>query len=154
MAIFQLYQEQKVAVTILEIWDFISNPKNLKKITPGYMGFNITSKHLSETIYPGMLIEYKVSPLWNINMTWLTEITHVKEKEYFVDEQRVGPYKLWHHEHKIIPINEGVLMTDLVTYQPPYGILGRLANHLIIRKKLAEIFEYRRNILYDLFGES
>ena len=154
MAIYQLYQEQKVAVTILEIWDFISNPKNLKKITPGYMGFNITSKHLSETIYPGMLIEYKVSPLWNINMTWLTEITHVKEKEYFVDEQRVGPYKLWHHEHKIIPINEGVLMTDLVTYQPPYGILGRLANHLIIRKKLAEIFEYRRNILYDLFGES
>jgi ligand-binding SRPBCC domain-containing protein len=154
MAIYQLYQEQKVAVSINEIWDFISNPKNLMKITPGYMGFNITSKNLPERIYPGMMIEYKVSPLWNIDMTWLTEITHVKENEYFIDEQRVGPYKIWHHEHKIVPINEGVLMTDLVTYQPPFGFLGRLANHLIIRKKLAEIFEYRRNVLYNLFGAS
>ena len=153
MAIYQLYQEQKLAVTIEEIWNFISNPKNLRIITPDYMGFNITSKHLTESIYPGMMIEYKVKPLLNINMTWLTEITQVKENDFFIDEQRVGPYKLWHHEHKITPIEGGVLMTDLVTYQPPFGFLGRIANHLIIREKLVEIFEYRKNVLLDLFGE-
>ena len=151
MAIYQLYREQKLKGSMDEVWNFISSPDNLQKITPKYMGFHITSKNISKKIYPGMLIEYKVTPILNIPLTWLTEITQVKEKEYFIDEQRVGPYKIWHHEHKIIPADEGVLMTDLVTYQPPFGFLGRIANSLLIRKKLEAIFDYRKTVMNNTF---
>lgn len=153
MAVYQLATEQKLTTSIDDIWDFISTPANLKKITPDYMGFDITSGGLPEKMYPGMIITYKVSPLMGLKMTWVTEITHVVDKAYFVDEQRVGPYKIWHHQHRIEPVDNGVLMTDLVTYVPPLGILGALANTMIIRKKLKQIFDYRRNVLADLFGE-
>ena len=153
MAVYQLTTEQKLTTSIDAIWDFISSPRNLQKITPDYMGFDITSENLPEKMYPGMIIRYKVSPLLGLKMTWVTEITHVVDKSYFVDEQRVGPYKIWHHQHRIVPIKKGVLMTDQVTYVPPMGILGAMANKMIIRKKLNEIFEYRRTVLADSFGE-
>lgn len=152
MAIYQLYREQKLEGSMDAVWNFISSPENLQKITPKYMGFHITSKNISKNIYPGMLIEYKVKPILNIPLTWLTEITQVKEKEYFIDEQRTGPYKIWHHEHKIIPADEGVLMIDLVTYQPPFGFLGRIANSLLIRKQLEAIFDYRKIVLNKIFS--
>lgn len=152
MAIYQFYAEQKIPADIDSVWDFISSPDNLSRITPEYMGFDITTEHLSEKMYPGMVITYKVSPLLGIKMTWVTEITHVREKEYFVDEQRHGPYAMWHHEHKIFPIEGGTLMTDLVTYQPPFGFLGRIANAISIRKKINEIFAYRNKALIDIFG--
>ena len=117
------------------------------------MGFTITSKLLSEKMYPGMIISYKVSPLLGIKMTWVTEITQVKEREYFVDEQRVGPYAMWHHEHKIESIEGGVLMTDIVSYQPPFGILGSLANCLLIKKQLKEIFDFRTVAVEKMFGK-
>jgi ligand-binding SRPBCC domain-containing protein len=153
MGFYQLYKTQKVPATIEQVWDFISSPANLKKITPEYMGFNITSKMLSEKMYPGMIISYKVSPVFGIKMTWVTEITHVKEKEYFVDEQRVGPYSMWHHEHKIEPIEGGVLMTDIVSYKPPLGILGSIANYILIKKQLQEIFDYRKVAVEKMFGK-
>jgi ligand-binding SRPBCC domain-containing protein len=103
-------------------------------------------------MYPGMIITYKVSPLLRLKINWVTEITHVREKEYFVDEQRIGPYSMWHHEHRIEPIAGGVLMTDIVTYQPPNGILGALANTLFIKKQLQRIFDYRANVLEKKFG--
>lgn len=90
-----------------------------------------------------MIITYKVSPLLGIKLNWVTEITHVKDKQYFVDEQRIGPYAMWHHEHKIEPIEGGVLMTDIITYQPPMGFLGVIANSLFIKKQLQDIFDYR-----------
>ena len=135
-----------------EVWDFISSPKNLKRITPDYMGFDITSHNPQDTMYPGMIISYKVSPVLGIKMRWVTEITHVREKDYFVDEQRVGPYAIWHHEHKIEPIEGGVLMTDIVSYKPPFGILGTLANGLFIRRQLNEIFKYRTTAMEEIFG--
>jgi ligand-binding SRPBCC domain-containing protein len=153
MGFYQLYKTQKVPATIEQVWDFISSPANLKKITPEYMGFNITSKMLSEKMYPGMIISYKVSPVLGIKMTWVTEITQVKEKEYFVDEQRVGPYSMWHHEHKIEPIEGGVLMTDIVSYKPPLGILGSIANYILIKKQLQEIFDYRTVAVEKMFGK-
>jgi ligand-binding SRPBCC domain-containing protein len=153
MGFYQLYKTQKVPATIEQVWDFISSPANLKKITPEYMGFNITSKMLSEKMYPGMIISYKVSPVLGIKMTWVTEITQVKEKEYFVDEQRVGPYSMWHHEHKIEPIEGGVLMTDIVSYKPPFGILGSIANYILIKKQLQEIFDYRTVAVEKMFGK-
>lgn len=152
MAIYQFYAEQKIPADIDSVWDFISSPENLSRITPEYMGFDITTKYLSEKMYPGMVITYKVSPLLGIKMTWVTEITHVREKEYFVDEQRYGPYTMWHHEHKVFPIEGGTLMTDLITYQTPFGFLGRIANALSIRKKVNEIFDYRKKALVDIFG--
>jgi ligand-binding SRPBCC domain-containing protein len=153
MGFYQLHKTQKIPATIDKVWDFISSPANLKKITPEYMGFNITSKLLSEKMYPGMIISYKVSPVLGIKMTWVTEITHVKEKEYFVDEQRVGPYTMWHHEHKIEPIEGGVLMTDIVSYKPPFGILGSIANSVLIKKQLKQIFDYRVNAVEKMFGK-
>ena len=152
MAIHCLQKIQKLNLSISEVWDFISSPKNLKEITPDYMGFEILTD-LPEKMYAGQIIQYKVTPLLNIPMSWCTEITHVKEHEYFVDEQRQGPYKFWHHQHHIKPIKNGVEMLDIVHYQAPFGIIGELVTPLIVTKKLEEIFDYRFNKLIQLFGE-
>ena len=154
MAVFQFYKEQKIPADVEAVWDFISSPRNLKKITPDHMGFDITSEQLPDKIYPGMIISYTVSPLFGLKMNWVTEISHVLEGQYFVDEQRSGPYKIWHHEHRLQAIKEGVLMMDLVTYKPPMGFLGALANRFLISRKLEEIFEYRRKTLIEIFGDS
>ena len=154
MGFYQFKTMQKIPATIDEVWDFISSPKNLKKITPEKMGFDITSELTEEKMYPGMIISYKVSPLFGIKTTWVTEITHVKDKEYFVDEQRVGPYSMWHHEHKIEAVENGVLMTDVVSYKPPLGILGSLANSLLIKNELKKIFAYREKVLENIFGKA
>lgn len=153
MAFYQFKREQKVKASLDEIWDFISSPRNLKEITPDYMGFDITSEGLAEKMYPGMIISYKVSPLLGIKTTWVTEITHVRDKAYFVDEQRVGPYSLWHHQHIIEEIEGGILMKDIVSYEPPFGLLGAIANHLIIEGKLNEIFDYRTLAVERKFGK-
>lgn len=153
MGFYTLEQSQKIPASINEVWDFISSPRNLKKITPDYMGFNITNNFNDEKMFPGMIITYKVSPILGLKLNWVTEITHVKDFEYFVDEQRIGPYKLWHHQHKIIPIDGGVLMTDIVTYQPPLGFIGSIANALIIKKQLKEIFDYRYIAIENRFGK-
>ena len=152
MPFYQFSRTQHLPVPIEVIWDFISSPGNLKEITPPHMGFIVTGNTGRERMYPGMIITYKVSPLFGIKMNWMTEITQVKEFEYFVDEQRIGPYALWHHQHKIEPVDGGVLMTDIVTYQPPLGILGALANTLFIRRQLAQIFDYRTLALEKRFG--
>lgn len=153
MGFYQLHETQKVPATIDEVWDFISSPLNLKKITPGYMGFDITSELLTPQMYPGMIISYTVSPVLGIKMTWVTEITHIKDKEYFVDEQRIGPYAMWHHEHKLEPIEGGVLMTDIVSYKPPFGFLGSVANSVLIKRQLQNIFNYRNSAIEKIFGE-
>ena len=116
------------------------------------MGFDITSTGLPDKMYEGMIIGYKVSPMFGIKTTWVTEITHVVENKYFVDEQRVGPYKMWHHQHMVESTPKGTLMTDIVSYQPPFGFLGNIANALFIRGKLNEIFDYRTKILNELYG--
>ncbi|MCX6199053.1 MAG: SRPBCC family protein [Bacteroidetes bacterium] len=153
MAFYQLNTTQKLPASIHQVWDFISSPINLKEITPEHMGFRVTGNTGLEKMYPGMIISYKVSPLFGIKLDWMTEITQVKELEYFVDEQRIGPYTMWHHQHKIEPIEGGVLMTDIVTYQPPLGFLGAIANSLIIKKQLKEIFDYRTVALEKRFGK-
>lgn len=153
MGFYQLHKTQKIPASINDVWEFISSPANLKKITPEYMGFNITSKITNEKMYPGMIISYKISPVLGIKTTWVTEITHVKEKEYFIDEQRVGPYSMWHHEHKIEAIEGGVLMTDIVSYKPPFGFLGSIANVLLIKKQLEGIFNYRTDAVEKIFGK-
>jgi ligand-binding SRPBCC domain-containing protein len=144
--------EQKIPASIETIWEFMSSPKNLKKITPAYMGFDIISPNANDPIYPGMIITYKVSPLLGIKMDWVTEITHVKEGIFFVDEQRLGPYSMWHHQHHIEAIPGGVLMRDIVTYIPPMWLLGDIANSIMIKSKLNEIFKHRFDAVEQLFG--
>jgi len=152
MPFYQFSKEQKLNASLDEVWDFISSPANLKQITPSYMGFDISSPNLAEKMYAGMMISYVVRPLFGIKTDWLTEITHVKDKSYFVDEQRFGPYVIWHHQHFIEPTDTGVLMKDIITYQPPFGVLGAIANTLIIQNKLEEIFEFRRVALEKRYG--
>jgi ligand-binding SRPBCC domain-containing protein len=153
MAFYQFKREQFIQADLATVWDFISSPANLKKITPPYMGFDITSGDLPKKMYQGMIISYKVSPIWGIKTDWVTEITHIRELEYFVDEQRIGPYALWHHQHILIPQEKGVLMQDIVTYAPPMGLLGAIANKLIIEKKLREIFAYRWEVVEKMFNQ-
>lgn len=152
MGFYQFKQSQKINCGLDEIWDFISSPKNLKEITPDYMGFDIITEGSPEKMYPGMIIEYRVSPMLGIKTTWVTEITQVKPKEFFIDEQRVGPYNLWHHQHFVKPINGGVLMEDIVSYEPPMGPFGSIANSLFIKNKLVEIFKYRKGVLEEKYG--
>ena len=147
----QIIREQHLKTDIQTLWDFVSSPINLNKITPQDMQFQFISSNKDQKMYPGMIILYKVSPLFKIPLSWATEITHVKEKKFFVDEQRLGPYKIWHHEHHFEEKEDGVLMKDIVTYVPPFGIIGSLANSLFIRRKVNHIFDYREKVLERIF---
>jgi ligand-binding SRPBCC domain-containing protein len=154
MRTYTLNFEQKVPISLQEAWDFFSSPLNLAKITPKSMSFVITSDYAPGTkMYEGMLISYKVSPLLGIKMDWMTEITYVKEGEYFIDDQRFGPFALWHHEHHFKTIEGGVLMTDKLTYAVPFGFLGQIANALVIAKQTQDIFNYRVKAVEEMFGK-
>lgn len=152
MAVHSLKTVQKIPVSPELAWSFFSNPANLQTITPGDMGFKIISKHHGEKIYAGQIIIYKLSPFPGIPLYWVTEITQVQDCKYFVDEQRKGPYSLWHHQHHFKEIENGVEMTDLVHYKIPLGLIGKIAHHLFIKNKLRKIFEYRFNKIEELFG--
>lgn len=151
MKIYTLKAKQKLPITVKEAWDFLSDPGNLKVITPDYMGFEIVSG-ADRTMYPGQIIQYIVTPIAGIKNTWVTEITHVDNQNYFVDEQRFGPYALWHHKHFIKEIPGGVEMEDIIDYKLPFGIFGQLAHPIIVKPKLKDIFDYRRKKLTALFG--
>ena len=151
MKIYRLETIQNLPISQKEAWDFLSDPKNLKTITPNYMGFEILSG-AAERMYAGQIIQYIVTPVFGIPTKWVTEITHVQEGSYFVDEQRFGPYDLWHHKHFINPIKNGVEMIDIIDYKIPFGFLGSIAHPLLVAPKLKEIFEYRKNALVALFG--
>lgn len=154
MKTYTLNFQQKLPIPLPEAWDFFSSPVNLAAITPKTMNFIITSDYTTETkMYEGMIITYKVSPLLGIKMDWMTEITAVKEGEYFIDEQRFGPFKFWHHEHHFKAIDGGVLMTDKLMYGIPFGFIGNLANRLIVAKQTQEIFNYREIAVEKLFGK-
>lgn len=152
MKIYQLKAKQKLPISINEAWKFLSNPKNLKKITPSHMGFKIVSGD-DRPMYPGQIIQYIVKPFPGIKTKWVTEITHVVDQHYFVDEQRFGPYSLWHHKHFIKPIPGGVEMEDVIDYKLPFGIIGQLMHPILVKKQLEKIFIYREKKLIELFGE-
>lgn len=149
---YELERKQIVEATVEECWDFFSDPSNLRAITPESLDFRIVSA-LPERIYAGLMIEYRVRPLFGIPVTWLTEITHVREGEMFVDEQRVGPYRVWHHEHTFRAAGNGrTECRDKVTYVPPLGPLGALAHPMLIRPQLERIFAHRAAVVPGLLG--
>ena len=150
--VYSIKTVQQLSIGLEEAWEFFSNPANLAAITPGNMGFNIISKHHGGKMYPGQVIEYKVSPVLNVPLYWMTEITHVEDRKYFVDEQRFGPYALWHHQHHFKTIDGGVRMTDILNYAIPYGPFGRLANQVLVKKQIGKIFDFRTKEINRLFG--
>jgi ligand-binding SRPBCC domain-containing protein len=147
-----LQTKQFIKSDIQTVWDFMSSPENLEKITPTYMGFKILSDLNNSKMYPGQIIEYYVTPVAGIKMHWVTEITHVKNLEFFVDEQRFGPYAFWHHKHFLKQVDGGVEMIDIVHYKAPFGIIGRIANTMFIEKKIKEIFDFRYKKLEEIFN--
>jgi ligand-binding SRPBCC domain-containing protein len=152
MKIYTLHKKQQLPISLDEAWNFLSNPSNLKIITPDYMSFNIVST-IDRPLYTGQIIQYIVTPLLGIKTQWVSEITHISEKKYFVDEQLYGPYALWHHKHFIKEIEGGVELEDIIDYKVPLGILGQLVHPFLVKPKLEEIFSYRQQKLIELFGE-
>lgn len=147
---YQLKSTQFIPASLETCWDYFSSPNNLKEITPKNMGF-IIKTDLPGKMYEGMMIEYIVTPLLGIPMNWITEIKAVKEGVFFIDEQRKGPYKIWHHEHHFKAVEGGVEMTDIVSYEVPFGFLGKLVHPIIVRPKLEQIFQYRTMKINEIF---
>ena len=150
--VYRLKTVQNLPISVEKAWDFLSDPGNLKTITPDYMGFKILER-AEEKMYAGQIIKYIVTPVLGLPLRWVTEITQVEDQKYFVDEQRFGPYSLWHHKHFIKAIPGGVEMIDIVDYKLPLGMLGRIAHPLFVKRQLNQIFNYRYNKLVELFGE-
>lgn len=151
MRLYKLEATQRLRIPLHEAWSFFSDPGNLAAITPGSLGFRVTSDP-PPTMYPGMIITYQVSPLLGVGMSWVTEITHVEEPRYFVDEQRFGPYRFWHHQHHFSEIEGGVEMRDIVNYAPPTPAAG-IIDRVLVGPRVRAIFDHRREVLAKRFGE-
>ncbi len=152
MPVHTLERIQTIHATLASAWNFFSDPNNLEKITPKSLGFQILSQ-LPGRMYPGMMIRYRVRPLLGLPMTWVTEITHAEEGCRFIDEQRVGPYRMWHHEHHFRDLGDGrIELLDRVTYQLPFGWLSEPVQALVVKPQLRRIFDYREKMVRELFG--
>lgn len=147
----QIQRKQIIDTDRDTLWKFMSDPNNLGKITPEWMLFKITSKP-EKNMYAGMIITYKVTPILNIPMKWVTEITHMDKGNFFIDVQRFGPYKFWHHQHVFLNHPKGVLMKDIITYAPPLSLFGTILNNLIIKKRINKIFDYREREINKIFN--
>ena len=151
MMVNKLFYSQKLPISLDEAWDFLSSPNNLKLITPESMNFKIIDWDKKKA-YPGQIIQYTVSPVLGIKIKWVTEITQVIRNNYFIDEQRFGPYSFWHHKHFIKEIDNGILMDDVIHYKIPFGFIGKILNKVYVQNKLNKIFKYRENKLNEIFG--
>jgi len=151
VSVHRLDASQVVPIARDEAWAFFSDPRNLARITPPGMGFRLVDAP-PDQVYPGLILRYRVRPLAGVPVTWVTEITHVRDREYFVDEQRIGPYRLWHHQHHLVDVPGGVELRDVVHYALPFGPLGGLLNRFVVAPRVRAIFAYRRAVLAGLFG--
>ena len=144
---------QKIPVSLERAWDYFSDPMNLQAITPSAMKFRITSHDHGRKVYPGQIIEYTVAPIAGISMYWMTEITHVQPMDFFIDEQRYGPYSMWQHQHHFKVLEGGIEMTDIVHYKMPMGLLGKMMNPLLVKPRLDKIFHFRFKKVEEIFGK-
>jgi ligand-binding SRPBCC domain-containing protein len=151
MRIYTIERTTTIEAPIEKVWDFFSSPKNLNELTPPDLSFEILTDLDGITMYPGLIINYKIRPLLNIPLRWTTEITHCETHRYFVDEQRFGPYSFWHHQHHFKPKGNAIEMTDIVHYGLPLGPLGTLANSIYVQKRLEDIFDYRNRKVSEIF---
>lgn len=147
---YQLKRTQLIKTDLQTCWKYFSAPSNLSVITPDYVDFRVHS-FVPEVMYEGLIIRYTIRPILGIPLTWISEITNIKEENYFVDEQRKGPYSMWHHEHHFKEVEGGVEMTDIISYTMPFGFLGKIVHWLFVRKQLESIFDYRIRKVDELF---
>jgi len=152
MHIFKIETTTLIKAPIEDVWEFFSSPKNLNELTPPDLSFEILTDLDQVKMYPGLIINYKIRPLLNIPLRWTTEITHCETPHFFVDEQRFGPYAFWHHQHRFEQTPEGILMTDIVHYALPMGIIGRLMNSMYVQQRVQSIFDYRNQRISEIFG--
>ena len=152
MTVYKLQRTQILPIHLEKAWDFICRPENLQILTPPTIDLTITS-NLPERIYPGLIITYRLKLYRMLYLNWVTEITTSERLTYFIDEQRIGPYKFWHHEHRLQKVEAGVEMKDLVHYALPYGILGRMVHAGWVQNQLNRLFDYRRDVLLARFGD-
>lgn len=152
MKLYKIHRFQHLPISLDRAWKFFVNPSNLERITPEWLRFEIKNE-VEEQMYPGMIISYRITALAGIPTSWVTEITQVQSRKYFIDEQRFGPYKFWHHQHHFRETEEGVEIEDLVHYALPFGVLGRMVHGLDIGRRLKEIFDYRHHKLERLYKE-
>jgi len=145
--------EQFIPQPLDKVWSFFSRPENLNSMTPETVSFEILSDVAGVEMFPGMIVRYRISPFAGIKMRWVTEITHIGEGKYFIDEQRFGPYAFWHHLHWFEPQGEGVLMKDILHYKVPYGPLGGVVNFILVEPKIEEIFRFRKEAVEKVFGK-
>jgi ligand-binding SRPBCC domain-containing protein len=147
---YQLKRTQFIKADLPTCWSYFSAPANLHTITPDYIDFRVLTP-VPDEMYEGLIIKYTIRPILGIPLTWISEIKTIREGAYFVDEQRQGPYKLWHHEHHFKEVEGGVEMTDIISYSIPFGFIGKFAHWLFVRKQLEEIFDYRFKTVDKLF---
>jgi ligand-binding SRPBCC domain-containing protein len=152
MSVHRIDARLGLGMSIDEAWSFFADPRNLAAITPSEMGLEFNGE-VPARMYAGLLLAYTVKPLLGVPLQWLTEITHIEEGRYFVDEQRRGPYRFWHHQHHFTAVEGGVEMRDIVHYELPFGPLGNAVDHLFVRVKIDRMFAYRRQVLSASFGE-
>jgi ligand-binding SRPBCC domain-containing protein len=152
--VYQFLRKQMILSDLKSVWKFLSSPQNLQVITPGFLGFQVVSHNMPGKIYPGQIIIYQVKPVLKLRMTWVTEITHVRELFYFVDEQRAGPFRMWHHEHILETVDRGVEVVDRITYKLPFGFAGRVFHKSLVLGQLNKIFDYRERKLQELFNSN
>ncbi len=149
---YELRCSQFLPITIDQAWDFFSDPRNLSKITPPKLGFKVVSQ-LPDKVYNGLHIEYRVSPMLGIPMKWVSLIKNVKEPLQFADEQLKGPYAYWDHLHTFKAVEGGVMMEDYIQYRLPFQNVFPWIKDLIVAKQLNEIFEYRKQVMIEMFGK-
>jgi ligand-binding SRPBCC domain-containing protein len=149
--VHRLVSIQKLPLSLDETWKFFSNPYNLLTITPPFLNLKVTNEIFGDEAYAGQIITYKVKPFAGIDLSWMTEVSHVEKEKMFVDEERKGPYQLWHHQHHFRTIEGGTEMRDIVHYRLPFGIIGEVA-HPLVKKKLLEIFQFRFETINELFS--
>jgi len=142
---------QRFPIGVEEAWDFFSDPRNLAVITPPDMAFTVTHD-LPARMHPGLIVRHRLRPVMNVPVKWVTEITHVVEGSLFVDEQRFGPYRFWHHQHHFREVPGGVEMRDIVHYDVGFGPLGDIVDLLLVRRRIQGIFDFRRRVLEQRFG--
>ncbi|MFM8330816.1 MAG: SRPBCC family protein [Candidatus Methylumidiphilus sp.] len=153
MKIYTLHRRQTLPITLEEAWPFFSTPRNLEQITPGFLNFHITSD-VPDDIYNGLIITYRIAAVAGVPMSWVTEIKHVERLRQFVDEQRIGPFRFWHHLHRFRAVEGGVEMEDTVHYVMPWGWAGQIVHALFVRARLRAIFDFRRAYLEQHFDAS
>jgi ligand-binding SRPBCC domain-containing protein len=152
MKLYCLKKVQQLPVSQNKAWQFFSNPINLSEITPPWLRFRL-AETVPDSIYAGLLVSYRLKPMFSIPVTWISEITHVSEPDFFVDEQRFGPYRFWQHKHFFEATDNGTQVIDIVHYSLGFGFIGQLVHHLLVRKRLGDIFDYRKEKLKRIFGE-